>query len=213
MASRLFVSILFGTLTAVLATSAASAAGCTGNAQITFDLSQADPAWPAGDDFSIVGGSIQIKEAAGKSDSMAYGGALVGDADICVDASVGTFKDPTGPGGGVIFWQTDWSNYYGLTIAPNGQAAIFRIQNGKTLFPVQWRAAASLKTGANVVNNIRLTLKGNKVSAYFNDQLFYSVQGQQPQGGGQFGFTGWSEAAAPNVWTFQNLKVTDPSAQ
>jgi hypothetical protein len=214
MASRLFVSVVIVAATALGAAfgaSAASAAGCTGNVQFADAFGQADPGWPTSDNFSIGGGKFQIKPDAGKDVWSIYGASLFGDADICVDVSVSAASDPTGPGAGVVFWLADSNNYYGVYIAPNGFAAINRIQNGKVLSPVSWRKATSLKTGANAVNTIRLTLKGNAISCYFNDQLFYTIQGAQPQGGGQFGLEAWSEKANPNIWSFTNLKVTDPS--
>jgi hypothetical protein len=210
MASRLLMSAVI-VAAAAFATTAASAAGCTGNVQFADTFGQADPGWPTSDNVVIGGGKLQIKSEATKDYWTIYGAALFGDADICVDVSVNTATDPSGPGAGVDFWMSDTNNYYGVFIAPNGTAAIFRIQNGKALTPVSWRKAASLKTGANAVNTIRLTLKGNSISTYFNDQLFYTVQGQQPQGGGQIALEGWAEKANPNIWSFSNLKVTDPS--
>ena len=54
-------------------------------------------------------------------------------------------------------------------------------------------------------------LKGNSISIYFNDQLFYKVNGVQPEGGGQIALEGWAEKANANTATFANLKITDPS--
>jgi hypothetical protein len=210
MASRLFMSVIVVAATALGAT-AASAAGCTGNVQFADAFGQADPGWPTADNMSIGGGKFQIKSDAGKDFWSIYGASLFGDADICVDVSVNTASDPSGPGAGIVFWLSDTNNYYSVYIAPNGTAAIDRVQNGKLLSPVAWRKAASLKTGANAVNTIRLTLKGNSISCYFNDQLFYTVQGAQPQGGGQIGLEAWGEKANPNIWSFSNFKVTDPS--
>jgi hypothetical protein len=171
---------------------------------------EADPGWPTGDNVSIGGGKFQIKADAGKDFWSIYGAALFGDADICVDLSVNTASDPSAPGAGVVFWLADGNNYYAAYILPNGSASIQRIQNGKNLRVVDWRKAPSLKTGAGAVNAIRLTLKGNTIFCYFNDQLFYKVNGAQPQGGGQFGFEAWAEKANPNIWSFTNLKITDP---
>jgi hypothetical protein len=209
MASRLFMSVIVVAATALWAT-AAAAAGCTGNVQFADDFGEADPGWPVGDNVAIGGGKLQIKADAGKDYWSIYGASLFGDADICVDVSVNAASDPTGPGGAVDFWLVDSNNYYGVYVAPNGFAAIQRVQNGKLLSPVSWRKAPSLKTGANVVNAIRVTLKGNSISVYFNDQLFYKVNGVQPQGGGQIGLEGWAEKANPNIWSFANLKITDP---
>ena len=101
---------------------------------------------------------------------------------------------------------------YTVLISPAGNAALVRNLKGKQLLPVSGRQATSLKTGAGVVNSIRLTLKGNKISIYFNGQPWYTnLSGVQPQGGASWGPIYFSEKAATNVWTFSNLKVTDPS--
>ena len=87
------------------------------------------------------------------------------------------------------------------------QCALVRATGSQSLST--WRASPALKTGAGVVNAIRVTLKGNSISTYFNDQLFYTVTGNQPKGGGFLGFAFESEKAGPNTWSFTNLKVTD----
>ena len=125
--------------------------------------------------------------------------------------SISPVTDPGGSGAALDFWLADTKNYYSLAIAPNGTAALNRFVNGKLLTPIGWRKAPSLKTGANAVNSIRLTLKGNSISIYFNDQLFYKVNGVQPEGGGQIALEGWAEKANANTATFANLKITDPS--
>jgi hypothetical protein len=168
------------------------------------------PRWPTGDTVSDGGGKLQINADATKGYWSVYQSSLFGDADICVDVSVNTVTDPNGPMAVVDFWLVDNKNYYGLYFAPNGAAAIQRFQNGKLLTPVSWRKAPSLKTDANAVNAVRVTLKGNSIATYFNDQLFYKVNGSQPEGGGQIALEGWAEKANGNIWTFTNLKITDP---
>ena len=141
MASRLFMSVIIVAATA-LGSSAASAAGCTGNVQFTDAFGQADPGWPTSDNVSIGGGKFQIKADAGKDFWSIYGASLFGDADICVDVSVNAASDPTGPGAEVVFWLADSNNYYGVYIAPNGFAAINRFQTESFLSPVASRKAA-----------------------------------------------------------------------
>jgi hypothetical protein len=210
MTSRLLLSMMIVAMGA-LATTAASAAGCTGNVQFADDFTQVDPGWPSFDQVSIGGGKLQIKSDANKGYWAVYGGNVFGDADICVDVSISPVTDPSAPGAALDFWIADTKNYYNLGITPNGMAALSRFVNGKLLSPISWRKAPSLKTGANAVNSIRLTLKGNSISIYFNDQLFYKVNGVQPEGGGQIALEGWAEKANANTATFANLKITDPS--
>jgi hypothetical protein len=208
MTSRLLMSAVVVAATALAAT-AASAAGCTGNVQFADNFGQVDPGWSTDDAISIGGGKFQVKLDPGKFDSAGYNAALFTDADICVDVSVNAVSDPNGPGAGLFFWFIDGKNYYEVLIAPNGNASIQRTQNGRNLRPVDWRKAPSLKTGAGAVNSIRLTLKGNTITCYLNDQLFYKVNGAQPDGGGTIGFEAWAEKANTNIWSFSNLKITD----
>lgn len=225
MASRLFMSFVVVAATALATTAAwaqqpapAASAGCTGNEQFSDDFTQAnDPTWPVPrDDIAIGGGKFQGKAPVTKWNWAITAAVNVGDADICVDLSVNPVSDPTQTYGGVVFWlgggDPDSPNFYQVMIDPAGDASLQAIQNKKLTQPVSWRKAASLKTGANVVNSIRITLKGNKISIYFNGQPWYTnLSGVQPQGGGEWGLQFTSEKAAPNVWTFSNLKVTDPS--
>ncbi len=212
MASRLFMSVVVVATTA-LATTAAWAAGCTGDEQFSDPFTQAnDPSWPVPrDDIAIGGGKLQGTAPAGKENWALTQAVPVGDADICVDMAVSPVSNPDETLAGLDFWVVDVDNYYSVLIAPNGQASVARILKKKLLWPVSWRKAPSLKTGAGVVNSVRLTLKGNTMSIYFNDQPFYTaLRASQPKDGGEWGFDYSSEKAAPNVWTFTNLKVTDP---
>jgi hypothetical protein len=223
MASRLLLSLTIVAAAAFAANAASAAtiggaaattAGCTGKAKLDNALSADDPSWPSPDDvFSIGDGKIQLTAEADKGAWVQYGGALFDDADICVDISVSGVTDPSGSYGGLLFWFVDADNYYGFHYDPAGDASILRMQNGKLLWPVRWRKVPTLKTGSDAVNSLRVTLKGNSITSYINGQQFFKVNGDQPKGGGQFGFDGFSEKANPNPWTFTNLKITDVPAK
>jgi len=212
MTARLLMSAVVA-IAATLATSAAWAAGCTGNVQFTDDFSQSnDPTWPVPrDDIAIGGGKFQGKAPVTKLYQALTQAFPLGDADVCVDISVSPVSDPSTFSGGLQFWMPDDNNQFMLLFNAAGQAALLHLQNGKLLVPVSWRKAPSLKTGAGVVNSVRLTLKSNKISIYFNDQPWYTnLPGVEPKDGGLWGFLYGSEKT-PNIWTFSNLKVTDPS--
>lgn len=209
MVSRLLIAVAVAGSMA-LAANSALAAGCTGNVQFSDDFSQVNPAWQDASDVSIGGGRWQ--GTAPDNQGMYwdfYQGRLFADADICFGMSVNSVSDPTDTGAGLVFWQKDQDNYTALLVAPNGYATIFAVQAGTTLTLSSWRASPAIKTGAGAANAIRVTLKGNSISTYFNDQLFYTVTGNQPKGGGFLGFAFESEKAGPNTWSFTNLKVTD----
>jgi hypothetical protein len=210
MAIRLLLAVVVAAVIN-LAVNEARAAGCTGAEQYTDDFTDAG-SWVLFDGVSIDGGKMIFKEPAGKADSFTNTGFLVGDGDICFDVSpLSPISDLAGAYAAVIFWQVDWKNYYELDIGPNGQAAIFRFQNGKSLTPVDWTAADSLKAGLDIVNSVRLSLKGNSISVYFNDKLFKKINGLQPKDGGAMGFGAASEEKQVDSFAFSKLRVTDPS--
>jgi hypothetical protein len=228
MTSRLFVSVV---VAAALATTAASAqpapaaapaTGCTGNSQLPGDIFAQNTFWPttgfpAGFSVNIGGGKAMVQSPASQQYGIIYSGQLVSDADICVDLSVASVKnatDPNGPAGaGIVFWQQDWNNFYTVFLDTSASGAIYRWQNNRALALVGWQPVASLKGGAGATNTMRVTLKGNTITTYFNGTLFKSIPSVQPSGGGAFGLWWYSESAGPNTWTFSNLKITDPPAQ
>jgi hypothetical protein len=205
MALRVFMGALLA-----MALASVPALACKGpNVIFSDNFTDVDPGWSTDDQFAIGGGKVQIKPDAGKSYGSYYGGSIFDDADMCVDLSVSPPRDPTNLSGGLVFWLDDWENAYLFLISPAGQAAVLRYQKGKALYPVSWRKADSVKTGANAVNTIRVTTKGSAVSTYINDKPFVALKGQPPKGGGSIGLYGESENGAQNVWTFSNLKITD----
>ena len=55
-------------------------------------------------------------------------------ADICVTATSFDIKKADEATASVLFWGADYDNYYAFLIAPQGEAAVFRMQKGKMLF-------------------------------------------------------------------------------
>jgi hypothetical protein len=95
-------------------------------------------------------------------------------------------------------------------VSPAGTAAIARAQERKWAFPVAWRNVPSLRTRPGARNTLRITIQGDKATAYINDQTFVTITGQAPKDGGYIGFYGESEKDHVDTWTFSNLKITDP---
>jgi hypothetical protein len=205
---------------------AAAGAGCTGNVLFSDDFSQAnDPAWQPNDTTLIGGGKLQGKSQVNYT-NWAFNTAFpLADADICFDVSVSAVTDPNQGGalGGLVFWENDASkSLYELVVTPWGGGCLWRyydwpangpFYNGKVMQPVSCRAAPSLNKTAGAANSVRMTLKAGKISIYFNNQAWYtniSAPGE-PKDGGPWGFMYASEQKNPNVWSFSNLKVTDPS--
>jgi hypothetical protein len=202
----------FNLITAMLlATALASspALACKGsNVLYEDDFSSNDGNWPNDDTFNIFRGNARLKPPAGRNAAAIYNGMTFDDADICVDVALPQARDPTRVLGGLIFWQDD-QNFYAFLVSPDGNATVLSVQDGKSTRPVSLRKADSLNTAANSVNTLRVTSKGEEVSAYINDKPFATFKGEPPSSGGHVGFWGQSENGAENTWSFSNLKITE----
>jgi hypothetical protein len=171
------------------------------------DFKTADPSWvqDAGT-LTISGGKAQLTAQPGNYANTDYEGFFVNSGDACVDVVAPTVKDPTMGGvGGIMFGFTGGSDFYAFVMRQDGNAGIFRLQSGGWLTPVPLRAAQGVKTGAGVVNTMRVTWKGTDGAAYINDQLFTNFK-IQPFTNGTFGL--YSEPEG-NVYQFSNVKVTN----
>lgn len=222
MISSLFVCTIAAM---ALATTAAWAqtTGCTGNSQLPGDILAQNTFWgvsgyPQGVTLNIGGGKAQLQSPANQGYLTTYNGSLFSDADICVDLSAAPVNNSNNqtqgaPAAGLLFWGQsagNFFNYYEVFLTADGAAGIFRVQSGQNLMLIPFTPVASLHTGGGTVNSVRLTLKGNTVSTYFNGTLFKTIPAVQPAGGGLFGFEFDSEPTVANTWTFANLKITDP---
>jgi hypothetical protein len=185
------------------------ALACKGNTVLLqADFRQVDPSWDG--NLGIGGGVAKIAPDPGYLSWPFYQGSLFTDADICVDVTIPTGAKPNSIAGGLVFWASDYQNFYAYLVANGGTMAILRRQNGKFLSPVGWRKAEGVNLTDNAPNTLRITLKGKTATTYINDKPFVTMTtGQPPDGGSQIGLYGESEQDKTDTWTFSNLKVTN----
>jgi hypothetical protein len=191
----------------VMAAASGPALACKGPTLIfSDDFKTADPAWvPEAGTLNITGGMAQLNAQPGNFAAADYEGFFLDSADACVDMTAPVVKDPTTILGGILFGFTDSSNFYSFVVRADGNAAIFRLQNGGWLTPVPMRAAQGVKTGANAVNTLRVTWKGTAGTAYINDQQFIAFK-IQPLTNSTFGI--YCQPAG-DPYQFSNIKVTN----
>jgi hypothetical protein len=201
---------LFTGLLVAMTIASTSTLACTGKEIFSDDFKEAGFGWPQNTNTAIGAGKAVIRPEAGKNGSMIYQGDLFENADICFDVAISEPRNPGSAVAGLIFWFDDWENWSTLLFSPDGSSSIVRFQKGKSLSPVAWRKADAIKTAANAVNKIRVTLKGNAVTAYFNDKVFAPIKMSPPAGGGKMGLYAASENDGVNTFTFTNLKITEP---
>ena len=119
--------------------------------------------------------------------------------------------DPAGNSfAGVMFWATDYDNYYYALIAGDGAVGIFRRQRGKTLKQTDWTVFDAANKGKEAVNELRVVTIGKEASVYVNGKLFKTMKGQPPENGQEIGVRATSSKGEKAIYAFDDIKVTEP---
>jgi len=130
-------------------------------------------------------------------------------ADICVET---TFKDaPTSKipvSAGLMFWSTDFNNYYSLQIQVNGAVGIWRYQSGTWLGLRQNTEDSSVKKGQGEVNTLRVKASDKIVSLFVNGVLIREIRAEPPSPNWHFGLYGSGTSDREATTIFKHFKVT-----
>ncbi len=181
---------------------ASPALACKGKNVLFEDNFSDDSNWPQAEGISVEGGALKIVATAPYVNRALYQGDTYQKADICVDVAQETSIDT---GGGMIFAATDYGTYYYFWVNPTGYAGVSKLNNHRWLQPVPIRQVKL----SGPKTTLRLTLDGNRATAYVNDQKFATFRVTQPEGGGFIGMEGDSTDKDTVTWSFSGLKVTD----
>lgn len=171
------------------------------------------------------GGKMKVKPAAqGVGWSRFYRGIFVRDADICVNIrSPNNITDPEQTSAGLLFWNENQGWYLYFSFNPKGDANLWEHyeevrqgHDGKKTVSANWANKLSWPSvpgsgrGASLTNTLRVTIKGNMLTLYVNDQSrSIEFTDGAPDSGSQFGLRVVSENAQVSTWKFSKLRVTD----
>jgi hypothetical protein len=171
-----------------------------------------DPGWgEAGPNLSAANGKLTLQADVNAGFVALNQANRFEDVDAGINVNMAKSEDQSW-GGGLVFWATDYDNYYALLVSGDGQFSIRRYVNARSLAPVDWRESSALKQGIGQINHLRVVTKGNQVTAYINGSEAVTFNGQPPQGGGYIGAKGSSAAKSQIIWEFSELKVMKPSS-
>jgi TIR domain len=111
--------------------------------------------------------------------------------------------------GGVMFWATDYDNYYVAEIYTNGTYSVWRRLAGKWIAVVPRRPASSLRAGPNAVNQLKIAAGSREATLSINGTRIVGFWGQPPGRGGAVGLFGQSEKDAASEWKFASIAVVE----
>jgi hypothetical protein len=193
-----------------LAIAASPALACKGTQEIfSDDFAEDTGNWGNADWITIGGGSMELKLRAGYQGVARYLGDVPKDFDLCFDVTYPQTKSADGSGtlGGIALWFKDYDNMHAIITSPVGAIAAGKTANGKFTLLSPFRKYPSLKAGAGQKNTLRVTVKGNSVTVYANDQRAAVFRATPIEG--DFGLYATSEQDNANAWKFSNVKMTD----
>jgi len=192
-----------------LTIAASPALACKGEEIFQDDFNNADGPWPSDVPwFKVGGGAAEFKLDAGKGGFAPYLGGAFKEFDACVDITNPAFTSADAPPvAGFGFWIKDFKNMSLVLAVPLGAMFAIRATNGRVLMAAPPRKHDAIKAGPGATNSYRLTVKGNNVTYYANDQRIGGFRGTPDDT--VMGF--YAEAGKEAVsWKFSNFKLTEP---
>jgi hypothetical protein len=168
-----------------------------------------------GETFFFRDGRMVLKPEVNSPQRQLYLPLLIKAVTICSEIiSPPDVKNPEGvAGGGIIFWATDYQNYYLALIYTNESYGIWRRVPGKWISVVPRTKSDSIRLGPNAINQLKVTTGTNAATLTINGTKIIDFRGQMPNRGWMTGLYGQSEEAAPNEWRFSSIAVIKDSPE
>ena len=191
-----------------LAIAASPALACKGTEIFSDDFQNSDGPWDSAEWIKIGGGFAELTLPPTYGGVMRYLADPPPDFDLCVDITYPSISKPDGGGiGGIALWFKEFQDTYLVGTTPAGVMGALRIRQGKPLLLSPVRKYAAIKTGAGAKNTFRVTVKGNTVTMYANDQRTASFRGTP--GEGTIGLFAESPQDGASPWKFSSFKLTE----
>ena len=205
-------SIIIGAA-AVLGLAATPAFACKGkNTLFSDDFREVDDSWNS--DAAVVSvedGRVKIKPQVNVGNTILYPVTAFDTMDYCVTIRMPNKVEATNDAteGGMIFWASDYSNYFKYAILASGDIHVSRLIKNNWTTVLAWKKLPEAKTGAGAKNRLRVTTAKGTVTFSINDVKFGAVKSLPPVGAGQIGLFASSEKTTRDAWKFSDLVVTD----
>ena len=192
-----------------LTIAASPALACKGEEIYADDFSSSDGPWATAPWFSIAGGAAEFKMPPGQDGFIPYLGGNFKEFDVCIDIANPAVKNADAqPLAGIAFWFNDFQNMAAVLVTPAGVMFSIRNSKGRSLLASPPRKINALKVGNDAVNTLRVTVKGQNVTLYANDQRVGAFRGTPEDG--VVGLIAESEKDQVTAWKFSNFKITEP---
>jgi hypothetical protein len=168
--------------------------------------------WGAANDQQFVEkGWLQIKPKPGYTYQILSQSDFYGDGSLCGEVKIVETGNLDATNGGLVFWATDYSNYYKVTVGPSenqGGFWVSRLTKGRWLTPVSWTVDPVIKAKLGDVNRIEVQMKGRTATIFINGKQLAQFNGFPPEGGGLIGVSGGAPEPGGAKIAFDNVEFT-----
>jgi hypothetical protein len=131
------------------------------------------------------------------------------DINTCVDVTVADAPDPEYTSAGIIFWWTDWDNYYYVNVWPlTGYVNVNRVLKGKYTY-LAGNQPPSIKKEPGATNQLELDLKGKTATFLINGTVATRFKGTPPKDPSPVGIIGFGAEGKPSTFKFDNFIVSE----
>jgi hypothetical protein len=194
-------------------TSFLSACKENGTAAFFDDFSSPDPGWGASNDNrTFKDGRMLLKPSAKSFASWIFLPMIFKSGIVCADIkspaqikNLGSFSE-----GGVIFWASDYNNYYLAALFPDATFKVSRRIDGRWATVLPRAQAPDIQSGENAVNRLKITFGNDSAILTVNSSEVAELRrAQPPELGGAVGLYGQSEEEIENEWSFHNIAVME----
>jgi hypothetical protein len=195
-----------------------AASGCTGTAVFQDGFANPDTNLDAtmvtSSGLTTEGGKGQIViSQPNLGQTLEYLGAQYGDANVCATFTTPATDKSEDQMAGLVFWATDYNNYYLVEINPtNGQIEVSQRAGGNWGMSVFSTTSTAVEKGMGKTNTVRVQTKADTATIYVNNQEVNVIYGSAPAGGGLVGFHCESGASATtkDTWEVSGMTVALP---
>ena len=205
--------ILFGAAALALCTPALACDGQTGKVIFEGELTDDLGGWTFAEDFVLKAPGATLTVAAtdtSRSNASLNQTFTATQGDFCVEMSFPADAAQLDPGITIVFWATDYSNYWAATAHASGEVRLSKLVN--LHWSMVWSATTNnpVKTGPTDVNSVRAVVKNGTITIIVNGQTIKSVRAQIPTGDFKFGLGGTygKPSAKPVLFPVHSYKVT-----
>lgn len=167
--------------------------------------------WDQNNAYKFGGKGVQVTLPAENDNNRELNNSfLARNADFCLTGRFPAMVDEPA-GFGLIFWATDYRNFFVFQVDSRGKASFYRYTAGRWIH-VYSEDTSAINKEPGAANRIRVVTKGNVVSTYVNGSKIRDLRSQGPTGDARFGIYVQTnkpmEEASARTFNFDDYTVT-----